>query len=134
MTEARGTFEITMKPHPPYHTGEGVSLGRITIDKQFQGDLQASSVVEMRSVGTSVQGSAGWVAVERVTGTLHGRAGGFVLQHSGKMARGKAELSVTVVPDSGSGALEGIAGTMTIEITGGQHFYRFDYTLGAVAP
>jgi hypothetical protein len=130
-TEARGTFEITLEPHPPYHTGEGVSVGRITIDKQFQGDLQASSVVEMLSVGTSVQGSAGYVAVERVTGTLHGRAGGFVLQHSGKMARGKAELGVTVVPDSGSGALAGIAGTMTIEITGGQHFYRFDYTLDA---
>jgi hypothetical protein len=129
--QARGSFEITMKPHPPYHTGDGISVGRITIDKRFQGDLQATSVVEMLSVGTSVPGSAGYVAIERVTGTLHGHAGGFVLQHSGKMAGGKAELSVTVVPDSGSGALVGIAGAMTIEITGGQHFYRFDYTLGA---
>jgi hypothetical protein len=128
-TQARGTFEIKLTPHPPYHTGDGVSLGRITIDKQFHGDLQGSSVVEMLSAGTAVKGSAGYVAMERVTGTLHGRAGGFVLQHSGRMARGQAELTVTVVPDSGSGALTGIGGAMTIEITAGQHFYVFEYTI-----
>jgi hypothetical protein len=128
-TQARGTFEITLQPHPPYHTGDGVSIGRITIDKRFQGDLEGTSVVEMLSAGTAVKGSAAYVAIERVTGTLHGRAGGFLLQHSGTMAQGKAELTVTVVPDSGSGALAGIAGAMTIEITGGQHFYQLDYTL-----
>lgn len=126
---ATGTFEVVMHPQPPYDDADGVQLGRISIDKTFAGDLTATSRVEMLSAMTSVKGSAGYVAIERVTGTLHGKVGGFVLQHSGTMTRGAPELIISVVPDSGSGALEGIAGTLTIEITGGKHFYTFDYTL-----
>lgn len=118
-----------MNPHPPYETDEGVQLGRVSIDKTFAGDLEGSSHVEMISAVTPVKGSAGYVAIERVTGSVHGRAGTFVLQHSGTMTRGKPELAVSVVPDSGTGALEGITGQLAIEITGGKHFYSFDYTL-----
>ena len=126
---ASGTFEVKMNPHPPYETEEGVQLGRVSIDKTFAGDLAGSSHVEMISAVTPVKGSAGYVAIERVTGTLHGRSGTFVLQHSGTMTRGKPELIVSVVPDSGTGQLEGIAGQLSIEITGGKHFYSFDYRL-----
>ena len=126
---AKGTFEVKMNPFPPYETEEGVQLGRVSIDKTFAGDLEGSSHVEMISAVTPVKGSAGYVAIERVTGSLHGRTGTFVLQHSGTMTRGKPELLVSVVPDSGTGALEGIAGTLTIDITGGKHFYGFEYTL-----
>jgi Protein of unknown function (DUF3224) len=125
---AVGTFEVTMNPEPPYDIDEGASIGRVSIKKQFSGDLQASSTVEMigaRSV--LVKGSAGYVAIERVTGSLHGRSGSFVLQHSGTMTRGKGELHVSVVPDSGTGELKGLAGRMTIEISDGNHSYGFDY-------
>ena len=126
---AKGTFEVKMNPFPPYETEEGVELGRVSIDKTFAGDLEGTSHVEMISAVTPVKGSAGYVAIERVTGSLHGRTGTFVLQHSGTMTRGKPELVVSVVPDSGTGALEGIAGKFTIDISGGKHFYGFDYTL-----
>jgi hypothetical protein len=130
---ASGTFEVEAKPQPPYDTAGGVSLGRMSISKQFSGALEASSTVEMLSAMTGVKGSAGYVAIERVTGTLDGRAGGFVLQHTGTMTRGNAELSVSVVPDSGSGELKGIAGKMTIDIVDGKHLYTFDYTLDHAA-
>ena len=130
---AKGTFEVTMNPFPPYETEEGVQLGRVSIDKIFAGDLEGSSHVEMISAVTPVKGSAGYVAIERVTGSLHGRTGTFVLQHSGTMTRGKPELVVSVVPDSGTGALAGLGGKLAIEITGGKHFYSFDYTLDAGA-
>jgi len=129
-THASGTFDVTMNPpQPPYDTAVGVTLGRMSIKKQFQGDLEASSTVEMLSAITEVKGSAGYVALERVTGTLHGRAGSFVLQHIGTMTRGMAELTVSVVPDSGSAELKNIAGQMTIEIVEGKHLYSFDYML-----
>ena len=83
----------------------------------------------MLAVRTDVEGSAGYVAMERVTGTLHGRSGAFTLQHSGTMTRGAQQLSVTVVPDSGTEELAGLAGKMTIDIVDGKHFYSFDYTL-----
>jgi hypothetical protein len=105
----------------------------MSIDKQFHGDLEATSQGEMLMAGTEVKGSAGYVAMERVTGTLHGRAGAFTLQHSGTMTRGVPQLSVTVVPDSGTGQLVGLAGKMAIKIADGKHFYEFDYTL-AEAP
>ena len=130
-TRAAGRFEVIMSPQPPYDSADGVSLGRMSITKRFQGDLDASSTVEMLSARTPNPGSAGYVALERVVGTLHGRAGSFVLQHSGTMARGQPSLTITVVPDSGTGALAGLAGAMTIEITDGQHRYVFDYTLDA---
>jgi hypothetical protein len=101
----------------------------LSIDKQFHGDLEATSRGEMLSAGTSVKGSAGYVAIERVTGALRGRSGTFALQHSGTMTRGAPQLVITVVPDSGTADLTGIAGTMTIEIANGKHSYRLDYTL-----
>jgi hypothetical protein len=130
---ASGTFEVEVNAQPPYDTSGGVSLGRMSISKQFRGALEASSTVEMLSAMTGVKGSAGYVAIERVTGTLDGRAGGFVLQHAGTMTRGNAELSVSVVPDSGSGELKGIAGKMKIDIVDGRHLYTFDYTLDDAA-
>ncbi len=126
---ATGTFEIALPRPPQYDATDGIILGRTTMDKRFSGDLDATSQVEMLSAGTSVKGSAGYVAIERVKGTLQGRAGGFVLQHSGTLNRGQASLSVTVVPDSGTGALTGIAGQMTIDIVEGKHVFTFDYTL-----
>ncbi|MEI9954479.1 MAG: DUF3224 domain-containing protein [Pseudomonadota bacterium] len=128
---AVGTFEVTMNPEPPYDLNEGASIGRVSIKKQFSGDLRASSTVEMigaRSV--LVKGSAGYVAIERVTGSLGGKSGSFVLQHSGTMTRGKGELHVSVVPDSATGELKGLSGRMTIEITDGNHSYAFDYSFG----
>ncbi len=108
---------------------EGSKLGRMAIDKQFRGDLEAVSKGEMLSAMTDVKGSAGYVALERVTGTLGGRSGSFVLQHSGTMTRGEAQLTVTVVPDSGTGELAGLAGKLSIQIAEGKHSYAFDYTL-----
>ena len=128
--QATGSFDVTMSPEAPTDSGDGVTLGRVVISKVFRGDLDASGRAEMVSAMTSVKGSAGYVAIERVAGTLHGRAGSFVLQHSGTMTRGQASLTVSVVPDSGTGALEGIAGQMTIDIVDGKHLYMFDYTLG----
>lgn len=128
---AVGTFEVTMNAEPPYDLNDGASIGRVSIKKQFSGDLHASSTVEMigaRSV--LVKGSAGYVAIERVTGSLHGKSGSFVLQHSGTMTRGKGELHVSVVPDSATGELKGLSGRMTIEISDGNHSYAFEYTLG----
>jgi hypothetical protein len=130
---ATGTFEVTMNRQPPYDAAAGASLGRISITKIFRGDLEGSSTLEMLSAISEVQGSAGYVAIERVSGNLHGRAGSFVLQHSGIMTRGKAQLSVTVVPDSGTEELRDIAGTMTIDIVDGKHLYGFDYTSDALA-
>ena len=126
---ATGTFEVKLIPLAPYNQDEGLPLGRLSIDKQFRGDLEATSKGEMLSAGTLVDGSAGYVAIERVTGTLHGRSGTFVLQHSGTMNRGAPSLTITVVPDSGTGELEGLAGTMSIDISDGKHAYTFDYTL-----
>ncbi len=127
--QASGSFEVKFDPQPPYDTEGGVTLARVSIAKRFAGDLEGTSTVEMLSAMTEVKGSAGYVAIERVVGTLAGHAGSFVLQHSGIMNRGQGELVVTVVPDSGSGALRHLSGTMTIEIVEGQHRYRFDWSL-----
>ena len=126
---ATGSFEVTMNPHPPYDTTDGISLGRVTINKRFQGDLDATSVVEMLGAMTSVKGSAGYVAIERIVGTLESRSGSFVLQHSGTMTRGEPQLTVSVVPDTGTGELKGIAGKMTIDISNGKHTFTLDYIL-----
>jgi hypothetical protein len=120
---ASGTFEVKMKPEADE------TVGRISLDKQFHGDLEAASKGQMLAVRGDVEGSAGYVAMERITGTLTGRAGTFALQHTGTMTRGVPELSVTVVPDSGTGELVGISGKMTINIVDGKHFYEFEYTL-----
>jgi hypothetical protein len=127
-TRAGGTFDVKLNPLSAYAAADATA-GRLSIDKQFHGDLEGTSKGEMLSVGTSVKGSAGYVALERVTGTLRGRSGTFALQHSGTMTRGAPQLSITVVPDSGTGDLSGIAGTMTIDIANGKHSYVFEYTL-----
>jgi Protein of unknown function (DUF3224) len=127
---ASGPFDVKMNPDPSYETADGgIVLGRVSLSKEFHGALDATSVVQMLSAGTAVKGSAGYVAIELVAGRLDGRAGTFVLQHSGTMNRGEASLAVSVVPDSGTGELAGLAGTMAIDIVGGAHSYRFDYTL-----
>lgn len=128
-TRAQGTFEVKLNPLPTSDTTEGSPLARMSIGKQFRGDLEGASKGEMLAAGTAVKTSAGYVAIERVAGTLHGKAGSFVLQHSSTMTRGVPHQSIGVVPDSGTGELEGLAGTMVITITGGKHFYDFDYTL-----
>lgn len=126
---ARGTFEVELTPQPLADTGADPSLGRLAIAKVFVGDLAGSSRGEMLSAHTAVEGSAGYVAIERVTGTLHGRAGSFVLQHSGTMTRGVQQLTITVVPDSGAGELVGLTGTMSLQIAEGVHAYDLAYTL-----
>jgi len=129
-THATGSFEVKLNPQKPDNKeAESANLGRMSIDKQFHGGLDAISKGEMLSVLTEIKGSAGYVAIERVTGTLDGRSGTFVLQHNGTMTRGTPEMTVTVVPDSGTGELVGITGKMAIEITEGKHLYKFDYTL-----
>jgi len=129
---ASGTFEVKLNPLAPEDKSADATLGRMSIDKQFHGDLEATSKGQMLSAGTAVKGSASYVAIEQVTGTLHGRSGTFVLQHSGTMTRGAPQLSVTVVPDSGTYQLVGLAGKMAINITDGKHLYDFEYTLAEI--
>ena len=128
-SRAQGTFEVQLTPQGPDDQAVDATLGRLTIDKRFHGDLEATSRGEMLTAGTAVEGSAGYVAMELVSGTLHGRTGSFVLQHSGTMSRGAPSLTVTVVPDSGTGELVGLAGSMAIMIADGKHEYDFAYTL-----
>jgi hypothetical protein len=128
-TRASGTFDVKLIPQPLADKDADATLGRMSVDKVFHGDLEGVSKGEMLSAATNVKDSAGYVAIERVSGALHGRSGTFVLQHTGTMAKGAQQLTVTVVPDSGTGQLVGLAGKMSIEITGGKHFYVFEYTL-----
>jgi hypothetical protein len=131
-TRASGTFEVKLSPQVDGEEG-GACVGRMLIDKRFSGDLEATSKGQMLAVRGSAEGSAGYVAMELVTGALAGRAGTFVLQHAGTMERGAQRLSITVVPDSGTGELEGLAGRMEIDFSGGGHAYAFDYTLGGAS-
>jgi len=125
---ATGPFDV--KVIPQAHAGEAV--GRMTLDKKYHGALDASSEGQMLAVMGEVQGSGSYVALERVDGTLGERKGTFALQHAGTMNRGAQSLSITVVPDSGTGELAGLAGRMDIRIEpGGKHFYDFEYTLTA---
>ena len=130
-THANGTFEVKLEPLAADDKTEGSTLSRMSIEKHFHGDLEGTSKGEMLSAMTDVKGSAGYVAMERVTGTLKGRTGSFVLQHSATMTRGTPELSITVVPDSGSGQLVGLTGKMDIKINQGKHSYDFEYALPA---
>lgn len=126
---AHGTFDVQLSPLATYNNDENALLGRLSIDKQFHGDLEATSKGEMLTAGTGVEGSAGYVAIERVKGSVHGRRGTFVLQHNGTMTRGTPSLTISVVPNSGTDQLAGLAGTMAITITEGVHSYDFEYTL-----
>jgi hypothetical protein len=127
---ARGTFDVKVSPQPPEEKVGDPTVGRMALDKQFHGDLEGTSKGQMLAVGTDVKSSAGYVAMERVVGTLKGHTGSFALQHSGTMTRGTPSLTITVVPDSGTGDLAGIAGSMSIVIADGKHSYDFEYTLG----
>lgn len=128
MSHATGPFEVKLTPQAP--ESESPTLGRMKLDKQFHGELEATSQGQMLAHSTSTKGSAGYVAMEVVSGTLGGRKGTFVLQHNGTMNRGEAELSVTVVPDSGTDELRGLNGVMKIRIEpDGKHFYDFEYEI-----
>lgn len=128
-SRATGTFDVRLTPQAKDEPADGTPLGRMSVDKHFHGDLVATANGEMLTAVTAMQGSAGYVLIERVSGALHGRSGTFVLQHSGIMNRGAPQLTISVVPDSGTGELAGLAGTMAIEVADGKHSYEFDYTL-----
>jgi hypothetical protein len=130
-TKINGTFEVKLVPQAHEDNVGDPGIGRMSIEKQFFGDLVATSKGQMFAVRTDVSGSAGYVAMERVVGTLQGRTGSFALQHSGTMTRGEKQLSVTVVPDSGADELVGLSGTMGIEILDGKHLYTFEYAFAA---
>ncbi|MBK9316574.1 MAG: DUF3224 domain-containing protein [Acidobacteria bacterium] len=131
-TRAAGTFDVKLTPQDD--KSEDTTRGRMLINKQFHGDLRAVSEGQMLTAMTPIRDSAGYVAIEKVTGTLHGRKGSFMLQHSGTMTRGEQQLALTVVPDSGNDELAGLAGRMTIRIADGKHHYEFDYTLQSASP
>jgi hypothetical protein len=129
MTQAKGTFDVKVIPQGAPDTAEGIALGRMSLDKQFHGALQAVSKGEMLTSGLESNGSAAYVAIERVIGTLDGRKGSFALMHQGTMNKVSQKLTVVVVPDSGTGELTGLTGTMTINIIDKKHLYEFSYTL-----
>ncbi len=128
---AKGTFVVSLKPVAFEGAEPEFKLGRMSIDKQISGDLTASTMGQMLSATTGTDGSAGYVAIERVAGVLDGKRGTFVLQHSGTMNRGTPSLVVTVVPDSGTEELVGLEGEFKIDIVEGEHFYEFIYRLPA---
>lgn len=129
-SHANGSFEVKVAPVEDKSLAPGV--GRMALDKQYHGDLEGVGKGQMLTAGAPQKGAGGYVAMETGTGTLNGRSGGFVLQHTGTMKANVPEMTVTVVPESGTGQLEGIAGTMTITIApGGKHSYAFAYTLPA---
>ncbi len=129
---ARGSFDVKVIPQADDAAGAGGPFGRLLLDKKFHGDLDATSKGQMLGARTAVDGSAGYVALELVTGTLNGRRGTFILQHSGSMTKGSLTLIVTVVPDSGTDELAGLSGHMQILIApDGKHSYEFEYTLAA---
>lgn len=126
---AKGTFVVKLTPLTFEGAEAESTLGRMSIDKQISGDLTASTQGQMLSAMTGTKGSAGYVAIEKVSGTLNGKSGSFVLQHTGLMNRGEASLSVVVVPDSGTGELAGLAGEFKINIVDGKHYYEFLYSV-----
>jgi expansin (peptidoglycan-binding protein) len=128
---AEGTFDVKTIPLSPDDATADTSIGRFALDKQYHGDLEAASKGEMLGAGNPAAGTAGYVAIEQITGTLAGKSGSFALQHYGTMNQGKFELNVKVVPGSSTGELTGLAGAMTIIVADGKHSYTFDYSLAA---
>ncbi|HXU35021.1 MAG TPA: DUF3224 domain-containing protein [Blastocatellia bacterium] len=126
--QASGAFDVKVIPHTDDEPIEP-TIGRMIIDKQYHGPLEGTGKGQMLTGGTDVQGSGVYVAIERVNGTLDGHSGTFLLQHGGVMTRGVPQLTITVVPDSGTGDLVGLMGTMMINIVDGKHFYEFEYTI-----
>jgi hypothetical protein len=128
---ATGPFDVKLVPQPADEKTNDPLLARMSIDKHYHGELEATGTGEMLTGGDYKTGSAGYVAMEKVTGTLQGRTGTFLMQHSGTLTQGAQQLSITIVPDTGTGQLAGIAGKMDVKITEGKHFYELDYTLPA---
>jgi len=126
---ATGAFSVETKPLPPYDASPGAGLGRLSIDKQYHGDIEGTGKGEMLTAGNAASGSAGYVAIEHVSAVIGGKRGTFALQHSGTMDKGALSLTISVVPGSGTGDLAGISGTMNIIIENGKHSYVFDYSL-----
>jgi hypothetical protein len=126
---ASGTFEVKLSTQPPDEMNEDTGIGRMLIAKQFQGALEATSKGQMLAASSAVNGSASYVALEQVSGQLDGLSGTFFLQHNGTMTRGTPQLSITVVPDSGTDQLAGLSGKMEIIIEDGKHSYEFLYSL-----
>jgi hypothetical protein len=126
---ARGTFDVKLTPQGEEDKRDGATTGRMSADKQYHGDLEGTGKGEMLSVLSDIKGSGTYVAIERVSGTLNGRHGTFILDHRGRMTRGAQQLEISVVPDSGTGELAGISGRMAITITEGKHFYEFEYAI-----
>ncbi len=131
--QATGPFEIKMAPLDTYNQAEGAGIARFSIDKEYSGDIEATSQGEMVSAGSPQEGRAGYVAMERVTGTLAGRQGSFVLQHSSTMDGDRQSQSIAVVPGTTTGELTGLTGTMRILNEAGAHSYEFDYSLSEPA-
>lgn len=127
--QVKGEFDVKRSPEDSCDLGDGVAAGHFRFDKRFHGALDATGVVHMLAVGTEVEGSAAYVAIERIAGSLEGRIGAFLTQHNGTLDRGAATLSLTVVPDSGTGELKGLSGRMAIDIVDGKHFYTFEYEI-----
>jgi hypothetical protein len=127
---AKGTFDTKVTPQPSVE-GDDPSFSRVTVEKQFHGDIEGTSKVQMLAAGTAIKDSGGYVALEKVSATLAGRKGTFILQHMGSMKGGAFHINIEVVPDSGTDQLAGISGKFSIEIKDGKHFYNFDYTLPA---
>lgn len=126
---AEGTFDVRVEPVAEEPFDDGTSLGRYSLAKQYRGDLEATAAGEMLTAGTPVEGSAAYVAMERVEGSLHGRRGSFLLQHRGTMGHGEQRLEITVVPDSGTGELAELAGALEVVVAEGAHSYVFRYEL-----
>ena len=129
MPTARGPMEVNIEPEEPFLEQDGLKLNRNIVHKQFSGDMAGTSEAQMIAAFTATPGSAGYVAIEHFTGSVGGKSGSFVLQHSGTMNRGDAQLTVTMVPDSGTGELTGISGTLEIDNEDGNHSYVVDYEL-----
>ena len=129
MAQVKGEFDVKRTPEGGFDLGGGAVAGHFRFDKQFHGALDATGIVHMLAVGTQVDGSAAYVAVERIDGTLDGLRGAFLTQHNGTLDRGVPTLSLTLVPDSATGELEGLRGRMQIDIVEGKHFYTFDYEI-----
>ena len=130
MPTARGAFDVNINPDPPYLDHDGIKLNRNSVTKDYSGDLVGPAEAQMLAAYTDTPGSAGYVAIEHFTGSLHGKSGSFVLQHHGIMNRGEGQLTVAIVPDSGTGNLAGISGALQIDINDeGQHLYTLEYEL-----
>ena len=130
MPTAHGAFNVEIQPDPPYLDQEGIKLNRNSVTKEYSGDLVGVANAQMLAAYTDSPGSAGYVAIEHFTGSLHGKSGSFVLQHNGIMNKGDAQLTVTIVPDSGTNELAGISGTLQIDIDNeGRHSYTLTYAL-----